>query len=436
MASHNERNGQYRVMFRYHGKQRSFSLGRVTAAEAKAKTDQVDYLLMRLEQGLLSLPPGADIVTFLTYDGSIPDSKVATEKHTLATLRDRYLETNQGSLEYHSLRGIKRHFGHLVKHFGPDYPIRELSLADLQTYVNKRAKDKGRRGKLLATTIKKEIVTLRTAWNWGVPMEIVEGKYPYKGLRYTKEEEKPPFQTRSEIESQIPGLAPEKVADLWAALYLTLPEVDELLAYTKRKAKHAWIYPMVATAAHTGARKAELLRMRISDVNFVTGVVSIHERKRTHGRRTIRKIPLSATLAGVLKEWLAVHPGGSLLFAQSEIVERSKTRSRTTGHKAKNRPTTVAGRKAAITTRSVNGPTPLTEHEAHWHFKQTLSNSKWEVITGFHVLRHAFIGVCASKGIDQRFIDEWVGHCTEEQRKRYRHLAPSSQADALKSAFD
>ena len=47
-------------------------------------------------------------------------------------------------------------------------------------------------------------------------------------------------------------------------------------------------------AAHTGARKGELLRMRIGDVDFAAGVVSIQEKKRAHGRRTPRRVPLSS----------------------------------------------------------------------------------------------------------------------------------------------
>lgn len=75
--------------------------------------------------------------------------------------------------------------------------------------MNKRAKAKGRRGTLLPATINKEVVTLRTAWNWGVQMKIVTGRYPYDGLRYSKSDEKPLFQTRAEIERQLPGLSPE-----------------------------------------------------------------------------------------------------------------------------------------------------------------------------------------------------------------------------------
>jgi len=64
-----------------------------------------------------------------------------------------------------------------------------------------------------------------------------------------------------------------------------------------------------------------------------------------------------------------------------------------------------------------------------------LDESKWCVIKGWHVLRHSFISACAAKAIDQRFIDEWVGHCSEAMRRRYRHLYPSVQAAAINRVF-
>lgn len=54
---------------------------------------------------------------------------------------------------------------------------------------------------------------------------------------------------------------------------------------------------------------------------------------------------------------------------------------------------------------------------------------------GLHTLRHSFISACAAKGVDERFIDEWVGRSTDPQRRRYRHLAPDLQAEKLKSVF-
>ncbi len=214
-----------------------------------------------------------------------------------------------------------------------------------------------------------------------------------------------------------------------------MAEIERLLAHVRDHTGHAWIYPLVATAAHTGARKGELLRMRIGDVDFAAGVVTIREKKRAQDRRTTRRVPLSSSLATILQDWINTHPGGPYLFAQAEEVFRSKKRSITPGHQWKYRPRANKARLACIIERERPGILPLTEDEAADHLKRTLAESEWEVVRGFHTFRHSFISACASRGIDQRLIDEWVGHQSEEQRRRYRHLYPSVQAEALKSVF-
>ncbi|WP_165245498.1 tyrosine-type recombinase/integrase [Paludisphaera soli] len=440
MASLQERDGRWQCQFLYRGKRRTFALGRVTEAEAKAKADQVDYLLMRVGQGLIALPPGVDVVAFVKHDGSVPKADHAPperDEPTLADLRDRYLETHgNGTLEANTLRGVRRHFKHLTSALGERFPIRKLTLLELQGYVDRRSKAKGRRGQPLnPATIKKEIVTLRTAWNWGVRMKIVSGRYPYEGLRYPKTDEKPPFQNRDEILRQLPGLSAAKADELWESLYLTLPEIERLLAYVESHAAHLWIHPLVAAAAHTGARKGELLKMRVGDVDLVAGTISIQERKRAHGRRTTRRVPLSTALAAILRGWLAVHPGGTQLFAHAEEVRGSKKRSPTTGHLWKDRPGPMGERLAGVRGRERPGILPLTEFEVHHHVKRTLKGSEWEVVRGLHCLRHSFISAMASKGVDQRIIDEVVGHQSEEQRRRYRHLYPATIREAVRGVF-
>ena len=74
---------------------------------------------------------------------------------------------------------------------------------------------KGIRGLVSPGTIKKEIITLRTTWNWGVQFGLVTGKYPNKDLRYAKVDEKPPFQTFAEIERKLHGLSKKQIAELW-----------------------------------------------------------------------------------------------------------------------------------------------------------------------------------------------------------------------------
>ena len=60
MAALQERNESFRVIFRYHGKQHSFTLGRVSRQEAEAKAGQVDLILLRIEQNLLVVTAGQD----------------------------------------------------------------------------------------------------------------------------------------------------------------------------------------------------------------------------------------------------------------------------------------------------------------------------------------------------------------------------------------
>jgi site-specific recombinase XerD len=78
----------------------------------------------------------------------------------------------------------------------------------------------------------------------------------------------------------------------------------------------------------------------------------------------------------------------------------------------------------------------LTRNEAHNHLKDTLAgHAKWGKLRGYHVFRHSFISALANKGVDQRIIDDIVGHQTESMRRRYRHLYPEVKASAVVGAF-
>lgn len=215
-------NGWY-CQFLYHGKCHTVSIGAVEETEARAKSDQVDYLLMRLKQRLIELPPGVDIREFLQRDGQVPAPAITRDQAgelTLGEFRDRYLTTNRDSQEKRSIEGIELHFKHLAGALGERFPIRDLKLSQLQDYIDRRAKAKGLYGRRLSpATIKKEIVSLRTAWNWAAKMGLVAGRFPNDGLRFPKQDEKPPFMTRAEIERQIAagGLTEAETKDLWNA---------------------------------------------------------------------------------------------------------------------------------------------------------------------------------------------------------------------------
>jgi integrase len=210
-----------------------------------------------------------------------------------------------------------------------------------------------------------------------------------------------------------------------------------LLEHVRIHARHDWIYPLACIAAHTGARRSELIRMLVPDVDFAGGSVTIREKKRLKGKRSTRRAPLTPLLADALKAWLAVHPGGPALFCQAGEVAHRRTRSRTTGHQnGKGRATTLKGRMAAVKQRqALPGPEPITPGQCHDHFQRTLAGSKWEVVRGLHTLRHSVASCLAPAGIDQRIIDDMLGHVSEEMRRRYRHLTPQVKRQAVLEVF-
>ena len=159
---------------------------------AEATGRKVDLLLYRLKQRLIEIPSGVSVVDFIQFDGkpAAPDSRRSTRS---GEFRDKYLATHKSSLEKTTLDGIELHFGYFVEAWGEKFPINDLSLLKLQEYVEARTKDAGMNGrKVSAATIKKEIVTLRTAWNWAKRAKIVKEPFPYAGLRYPRTTEKPP----------------------------------------------------------------------------------------------------------------------------------------------------------------------------------------------------------------------------------------------------
>ena len=60
-------------------------------------------------------------------------------------------------------------------------------------------------------------------------------------------------------------------------------------------------------------------------------------------------------------------------------------------------------------------------------------NSRWMYLKGWHVLRHSFASNLAVAGTPESVIDKLMGHQTEEQRARYRHLFPWERSKAIAS---
>lgn len=144
-------------------------------------------------------------------------------------------------MEESTISGMKIHRKHLEKILRPSFPLKTISLEHLQSYVTKRATAKGKNGNISPATIKKEIVTLRTVWNWGLVAKIVDGPFPSRGL---KAEDKPCFMSFAEVEALTKGMKESEADKLWEAVYLPIEEIESLLKHVKNH-HTPFVYPMI-----------------------------------------------------------------------------------------------------------------------------------------------------------------------------------------------
>jgi integrase len=404
MAWLEKRNDRYRIKFRYRGKSYQCGLKTENPREAEAFWGRLEDNLILMERGKLEPPADGELGLFLLSDGKLNAKPKVAESMSLAEVFRRYKDRfTAGAKEANTRYTEKIHMKHLERVIGTRTGIRSITTETLQRYVEERAKDKGRNGDPIShITIQKELGTFASIWNkWAVHQGWVTGPAPTKGLVYQKTKAVPPFQTWKQIERKMErgGLSTREKEDLWDNMFLSVDEVRQLLKHVKDAARFPFVYPMFVFAAHTGARRSEILRAQIDDFDFAGGMVKIREKKRDRSKElTFRHVPLSPLLTEAMQDWFAKHPGGHLAICQEANVA-------------------------------------MTAQMAGHHFQWVVEDSKWAKLRGWHTLRHSFISNCVTKGVDQRTIDSWSGHQTDEMRRRYTHLFPDKQQKSMKLVF-
>jgi integrase len=403
MAWVEKRGERYHLNLEFRGQHYSRSLRTKDHKEAEGCRKRVEANLSEVERGRLLLPADADLILFLLSDGDRQAKQSYKKPFTLGELFRNYQGLPEGVKEANTRYTERIHIKSLLRHLGPERLFPSITCRLLQEYVDARSQEEGIRGRRISeATIRKEIGTLSSIWNrWALPKGFIDGPAPTKGLIYRKTRARVPFQTWQQIDRQIArgGVDDARQIELWESLFLTLQEIEELLVFAGENCRHHMVGVMFAFAGHTGARRSEMMRSQLEDFDFTTGMVTIREKKRDRSKDfTFRYVPMTAFLREVMLNWIAVHPGGQLTICDKANVS-------------------------------------VDPNMAHHHFRWLLDGSKWEKLRGWHVLRHSFCSNCALKGLDQRIIDAWMGHQTEEMRRRYRHLFPDQQREAIRSVF-
>jgi integrase len=406
-----QESGNFYVRFRYGGRSFKRSLDTNNQKLARAHVARVEETLMLLGHGRLSIPPQADPVTFILTDGR----KLTAKEPTLLTLAEltEAFKANRipGHKEANTLKTENIHIRHLHRILKASSLAQSIGHTHLQSYVAKRLGEVVRGRAVSTETVRKEVATFRVIWHWGVKQGLLEGPAPVAGLDYPKRDEKLPFMTFDKITRIIERdrLSPADAKRYWECLYLRSNEVQEALECLKANAVHGYLYPMTLLIAHTGIRLSEAIRSRREDIDLEAGNILVREKKRSRTRATtFRRVELTAMAQAVLTEWLESQSAGPNSFCRPWDFRRLA---------------------------APGPPTPLDSDTAHDHLKASFKGSKWAHIRGFHVFRHSFASNLATAGVDQRIIDEWMGHQTEEMRFRYRHLLPETKRTAIEKLF-
>jgi integrase len=393
----------FRVVFRYNGQKYQRALNTQDPEEAEGLRSRVAENLKLLKRGRLDYQPGDDLITLLLSDGKLNSAPVASKHVSLGALLKDYRKGGCLSKEENTRYTERIHIKHLLRVFGRRTSVGQVP-ARLQEYIKNRSKEVGQE------TIKKELGTLSSIWNkWALRAKLVPAPLTLRNLDYPKKKEKARFQTWTEIERRIARgrLSKKEQVGIWDCLYLTVNEIEELLAYVKdagclireKRYQFPWVYPMIAFCAYTGARRSEMLRCEIQDLDFEKNEIAIREKKKDREKElTFRHVPMVPQLKAILEDWLEVHPGGQYTFCK-------------------------------------NAGEPLTVQMATHYLRWALEESRWSVIKGFHTLRHSFISNLASKGVSERVIMRLAGHLNRETTARYAHLFPSAVVDAVKLVF-
>ncbi len=407
------RTGNWIVMFRWGGRQYRKSCETTKEKDARDTKSRIESTVRLLKQGHIEVPKDADPGVWIFSDKKLKSkpTKSTDEPAHLGTVCEAYSKDQLDKADT-TLIGEATHINHLKKHLGAKRRLDSLNLKCLQDYVNNRRKESNRfGGKVSGKTIKKELTTFIQIWDWARqrghvlrPCPIKDPDRPRKwAVRIPKAEEAGKFMTQAEINRRTArgGLTPQQEKELWKYVFLDERQVADLLEHVKKAASHPFIYPMFAFAAYTGARRSEICRSLIDDFKFDDELVVIRERKRRKDlAASTRQVPMHPKLKTIILDWFKTHPGGQYTIVAPLTMPRRKPRTEFS---------------------------MLTREEAHHHFKETVAESEWSMIRGFHVLRHSFGAICTRAGIPVNVIAKWMGHTTDEMMKLYQHLFPQDE---------
>lgn len=409
MANLGLKNGNYIIRFRYQGKEYKRSLKTRSDTDAAAAKNSVELTVHRILTGFLKVPAGVDPGDFIVSGGVLSEPAAQRKElpplPTTRSLMDEYLESQKNMLAESYRYSQKIHLGHCTKYLGDlvDKPCDQVRQQHLEGFLRARLAIRD------PATVARERVTIVQFYKWACSQESLSSYASPASKLFTVKcgRDRDPFRTLGEIQQIIErgGLTDEEIPNLWECLYLNPQEIATLLATVRANAADPISFMLHAIPAYTGMRRGEVLRLTWVDVDLDNGYVTARSRKQSRTKtETIRRIDLHPELKQHLLDWRTKRPKGQFVICDSQSLQ------------------------------------PVRKDLANRLFWQPMRGTDWCLEggrnwfkIGYHSYRHSFASNLAAAGVDQRLIDEFMGHQTEAMRKRYRHLSPKNRRSAIET---
>jgi integrase len=405
MANLSKKNGVYLARFRFEGKEYKRSLKTADRKAAEGAMHRVEDALHRLTIRVISVPEGVDPGDFIVSGGTLttptptlPAPRVPTVKEAV----DEYTN-NLGHLAPSNRNTVRGHLRTLLKKLGAraESSLAKVQLRDLEDVLQARLRERS------PTTVSKERLTMTQFFDWAVAANYLPASPAAHLSRVKAAGDLPAFRTYQDIEAIVArgGLSPREVLRVWDCLFLSPGEISDLLALVRERSIYDVTLILHAIPAYTGMRRGEVLRLRWSDIEFDQDAVIARSLKQSRQAiETTRRIDLHPELKKVLLDWQERRRVGQFVVCDP-------------------------GHHETLTSREASGRFYYPLRGTRW----CLNNKKDWFKVGFHTYRHSFASNLAAAGVDQRVIDEFMGHQTEAMRKRYRHLFPKNRRSAIES---
>lgn len=174
--------------------------------------------------------------------------------------------------------------------------------------------------------------------------------------------------------------------------YLEVDEINQLL-YACRNSKSPHLYAVVSCLLATGARKSEILGLRVGDVDFNRATATFRNTKNGE----TRTVPLSHSVLDILRN------EKSKRIVMSEFIFPS-----------------------------MDGKRPADIREA---WDRAIKECGWKDVS-LHTLRHTVASHLSMNGISMLEIGNILGHKSMSMVKRYSHLSTASMAKPLNMLSD